>query len=831
MGLSSGKWGAAAAGRLIRVCHVAAVVFLVLVTALPGWAAQGKDVNRPIADKWALIVGISEFSLPQMNLHYAAKDARDFGHYLVNEGRFESDHVRVLTNSNATRENIMEQLGDQWLPRVVGPDDLVVLYISSHGSPADADVVGVNYIITYDTKPGALYATAIPTQDLIRMIRSRIKSDRIVVILDTCFSGAAADPDPTGAYKQRSLDVDEFAHGTGQLVICSSKPDETSQESSSFHNGVFTHYLIEGLREHGSGTKLAEAFGYCRKKVLDYTSATGHRQTPVMESRWEGSGLALAALPGERLGPVTHAPLEIAVAPPRLPPPAYDSSSDSSESNSSSSSSPPAVSYSGGNGSSGSSGSHASSSYSSGSEASGATLLNPPASSQGSLASAASSSSATTHGTPVATSAGGHSYDSTALLAANTSWAKSQIAGYKAEKSGNFRQAETYYKQAITDAENFGPMDIRLAGSLNSMALVLNQTLRSREAENLERRALEIYRQALGPEHRFVASALTNLGTILETRGDFKSVEKLYKDALAIMQKKLGVDDPHQDNTLRHLGELAAKQGTYSEAEQYIQKALKIDEKAYGPQSKEVAVQLNSLAALNELRHHDDEAEKQYEQALKIMEKTLPGDASDLAVTMSNLGTLYAARGSVDKAEPLLARAVEILREKHTTNYPLALSRLADVYTAQGKFEQAGRLYQEAYRVTLTTYGNEHPVGAVILHSMGIMYYKERRYVDAEDAFERALALKEKLYPAVHQEIAVTCVELANAYRDDRKYDKADPLYQRALTIYKKVLGPNSWDVYYTAKKYWRCLESSHRTSEADQMKAVWTALEPQFAK
>ncbi len=139
--------------------------------------------------------------------------------------------------------------------------------------------------------------------------------------------------------------------------------------------------------------------------------------------------------------------------------------------------------------------------------------------------------------------------------------------------------------------------------------------------------------------------------------------------------------------------------------------------------------------------------------------------------------------------------------------------------------------YRESLSVTEDTYGPEHPAAAVALHGLGVVYYKEKRYADSENCFERALALKQKLYSAQHQEVAATCVELANSYRDDRKYDKADPLYQRALSIYTKVLGPKSWDVYYILKKYWRMLDAAHRTAEAERMKAIWTGLEPQFAR
>ncbi|WP_421020868.1 caspase family protein, partial [Klebsiella pneumoniae] len=82
----------------------------------------------PIKDKWALIVGISKFKNDQLNLRYPSKDAKDFYQFLTTTGNFAPDHVKLLTDKQATRGNILSLLGDKWLPRVANPDDLVVIY-------------------------------------------------------------------------------------------------------------------------------------------------------------------------------------------------------------------------------------------------------------------------------------------------------------------------------------------------------------------------------------------------------------------------------------------------------------------------------------------------------------------------------------------------------------------------------------------------------------------------------------------------------------------------------------------------------------------------------
>ncbi|NJL72007.1 MAG: hypothetical protein HC888_10630 [Candidatus Competibacteraceae bacterium] len=44
--------------------------------------------NRPVKDKWAIVVGVSKFARPALNLRNADKDARDFYDYLVKEANF-----------------------------------------------------------------------------------------------------------------------------------------------------------------------------------------------------------------------------------------------------------------------------------------------------------------------------------------------------------------------------------------------------------------------------------------------------------------------------------------------------------------------------------------------------------------------------------------------------------------------------------------------------------------------------------------------------------------------------------------------------------------------
>lgn len=295
---------------LKRLCALAMAIFFAQTALMDRPAAAAPvsaqvkapastAINTPIKDKWALVIGVSQFAIPSLNLKYAAKDAQDFRDFLVSKCNFAPDHVKLLQNEQATKDKILDVLGDSWLPRVSLPDDLVVIFISSHGSPSDLDVAGVNYVVAHDTNPDKLFTTGIPIQHLAATIRERVHSNRVLVILDACHSGGAGES--KGLVRSSNVDAAAIAQGTGHMVICSSTKSEASWESKNYQNGVFTHTLIEALQSKGTNTKLTDAFNTLKTGVQQQVAAErGVMQTPVLEmSKWKGEDLLLAVKPSQ----------------------------------------------------------------------------------------------------------------------------------------------------------------------------------------------------------------------------------------------------------------------------------------------------------------------------------------------------------------------------------------------------------------------------------------------------------------------------------------------------------------------------------------------------
>ena len=225
-----------------------------------------------VREKYALIIGIGDFKDPLIpKLQFAAKDAQDLAQVLEDPryGRFKPENVILLTNAKATRANILNALQDLFLK--VQEDDLVFMYVSSHGSQKQTDkgLMGVGYIVTYDTQVKNIWVDALDYQGFSQRA-SLLRARRKVVFLDTCFSGQAGSKGLTidGVGVDRDT-AKLFLSGEGTFVITSSKDNERSFESDDLRNSYFTYYLMEALKKGPEPPTVKEIYGYLSQRVPD----------------------------------------------------------------------------------------------------------------------------------------------------------------------------------------------------------------------------------------------------------------------------------------------------------------------------------------------------------------------------------------------------------------------------------------------------------------------------------------------------------------------------------------------------------------------------------
>jgi Caspase domain len=257
-------------------------------------AVRGVHIASPPADarpagpaqKWALIVGIASFRDARLNLKFTNKDAASMAALLKDPayGRFAPDHVKLIADSEATTVNV--RAGLNWLAREAAENDLAVIYIATHGTAREQDTAGANYMVTFDTdvkSEDGLYSTAIPLVEISNVVRTRLRALKAMVILDTCHSQGALSQTVTVPASLSAKMVDHIREGTGRMVMGASQVEESSYESPKYGHGLFTYYLMQGLKEQ-KGAPMDKVFEYVKAHVEQDAAANGWKQHPFFSA-------------------------------------------------------------------------------------------------------------------------------------------------------------------------------------------------------------------------------------------------------------------------------------------------------------------------------------------------------------------------------------------------------------------------------------------------------------------------------------------------------------------------------------------------------------------
>ncbi len=223
------------------------------VSAGPGGKLTPKD-RGPGPQRWAVVVGISEYAhkgIPA--LKFADRDAQAFAEFLQKPegGGFEPDHMRILLNKDATLANLKEALID-FLSNAIDKD-LVMIFFAGHGAPDPARLANL-YLLTHDADPARLGTTAFPMWDIQTVLTRHITAKKIVVFSDACHSGGiSADFAARGMNVTESNLINQYLADLvrtkdGIVVFTASAAGEVSQEFPELGHGVFTHYVLEGMK-------------------------------------------------------------------------------------------------------------------------------------------------------------------------------------------------------------------------------------------------------------------------------------------------------------------------------------------------------------------------------------------------------------------------------------------------------------------------------------------------------------------------------------------------------------------------------------------------------
>ncbi len=249
---------------------------------------------------WAVIIGISAYADSRIpSLRYATSDAKGLYDWLVSTsgGKYPPKNVTLLLDKKATNSNIKTALFS-WLRQAL-EEDVVIIYFAGHGSPDSPDTPDNLYLLPYDTQYDNIASTGFPMWDIETALKRFIRAKSVVVIADACHSGGVGQGFDVARRAVRAVDVNPISSRLEQLaqisggvaVISASGDRQTSQEGKQWGggHGVFTHFLLEGVRGEADYNKdqrvtLGELIPFLSEQVR---RATKSAQSPTVAGKFD----------------------------------------------------------------------------------------------------------------------------------------------------------------------------------------------------------------------------------------------------------------------------------------------------------------------------------------------------------------------------------------------------------------------------------------------------------------------------------------------------------------------------------------------------------------
>jgi uncharacterized caspase-like protein len=249
---------------------------------------------------WAVVIGVSEYSDSRIpSLRYASADATAMYDWLVSPagGRYAPARVKLLLDREATAANIRDALFS-WLRQAI-EEDVVLIFFAGHGSPDSPDTPNNLYLLPHDARYQNIASTGFPMWDIETALKRFIKAKRVVVIADACHSGGVGEGFDISRRATATAPSNPIASGLnalaavgpGVVVLSASDDKQFSAEGAMFGggHGVFTHFLLEGLKGQADYNQdrrvtLGELIPYLSENVR---RATRNAQSPTVAGRFD----------------------------------------------------------------------------------------------------------------------------------------------------------------------------------------------------------------------------------------------------------------------------------------------------------------------------------------------------------------------------------------------------------------------------------------------------------------------------------------------------------------------------------------------------------------
>ncbi len=225
--------------------------------------------KKKIKDKNAIgvVIGISSYLDPMIpEVKYARRDAEIMSQYMRDALGIPQENMFEYYDMEATKASL-DELFFEKLPKIVDEHTRLYIYYAGHGTP---DEKGIPYLVPCDGKLGSKMRM-LSLEKLYKNFKENYKGE-IYIFLDACFSGRGRSV--LASNERPLIPLKVIPEKGNYLVFSAAKSDQVSHDYDEVKHGLFTYYLLLGMRGKADVNKdgkitVEELYNFVKENVKE----------------------------------------------------------------------------------------------------------------------------------------------------------------------------------------------------------------------------------------------------------------------------------------------------------------------------------------------------------------------------------------------------------------------------------------------------------------------------------------------------------------------------------------------------------------------------------
>ena len=225
----------------------------------------------------ALVIGINRYEHAP-RLAHAKNDAEAFAQVLIERFDFSENNLKILTDGDATRSEILRVFMKYAQGSDIGSDDRIVVFFAGHGHTVSARRGETGFLLPVDGNLSDL-STLIRWDELTRNA-DLITAKHMFFLMDACYGGLALTRSPLRVGSMRFLR--DMLQRFSRQVLTAGKADETVADGNGPRRGhsIFTGHLLDALEGGAVSDDVITASGVMAYMYQKVAKDQYSRQTP-----------------------------------------------------------------------------------------------------------------------------------------------------------------------------------------------------------------------------------------------------------------------------------------------------------------------------------------------------------------------------------------------------------------------------------------------------------------------------------------------------------------------------------------------------------------------